>query len=91
MVVGGYVAMVPGPCRLPLWRALRGLGVRREQLGVRLTHSRHDALGQAQSLCSVARLWTGSGKPLALVTDYVCASFLDLFPPPWPWPSEAVG
>jgi hypothetical protein len=84
-------SLVPGPCRQPLGRALRGLGVRREQLGVRLTHGRHDTSGQAQTLCSVARLWTGSGQPLALVTEYVYESFFDQFPPPWPWPGEAVG
>ncbi len=83
--------LLPGPCRQPIGRALRGLGVRREQLGVRLTPGRHDALGQAQSLCSVARLWTGSGCPLALVTEYAYAPFLDQFPPPWPWPREATG
>lgn len=47
-------------------------------------------VGLAQSLCSVARLLTGPGQPLVLLTEYMSASFLDQFPPPWPWPSQAV-
>jgi hypothetical protein len=76
--------LMPGHGRMSLGRALRGLGVRREQLCVKFTPGCQDAWGQAQPLYSRARLRNGTGHPLALVTERVYACLLERFPPPWP-------
>jgi hypothetical protein len=62
----------------PLGRALRGLGVTREPLQVRLTPGARDAAGTEQVLYSAARLWLDT--PVALVTERVYLSFLETLP-----------
>jgi hypothetical protein len=69
---------LPAPPGEPLGRALRGLGVTREPLRVRLTPGARDAAGAEQVICSAARLWLGA--PVALVTERVYFSFLDALP-----------
>lgn len=76
--------LIPGHSRTPLGNALRGLGVRIEQLGVARTPGRADEAGAGQVLASTALLRTASGLPLALVTERVYARFLAAYPPPWP-------
>ena len=71
----------------PLGRALRGLGVTREPLRVRLTPGARDAEGAEQVIYSAARLWLGA--PVALVTERVYRSFLDALPQPQPGPGTA--
>jgi hypothetical protein len=78
----GTLAPVPGGT--PLGRALRGLGVRREQQSVVLTPECRDAFGSEQALRSCALLRSADGLPLAWVTERVYARFLEAFPPPWP-------
>jgi hypothetical protein len=70
--------------RMPLGRALRGLGVTREQLSATATPFHLNEEGSEIAVLSVARLWTPSGWPLALVMERVHAQFLDAYPPPWP-------
>jgi hypothetical protein len=82
ITAAGELAGCPG--EMPLGRALRGLGVCREQLSVRATPGRLDEAGNEIALQSAARLWTASGWPLALVTEDVRAGFLRAYPPPWP-------
>jgi hypothetical protein len=71
-------APLPAPHGEPLGRALRGLGVTREPLLVRLTPGARDAAGAEQVLYSAARLWLGA--PVALVTERVYLSFLEALP-----------
>jgi hypothetical protein len=68
----------------PLGRALHGLGITREQLTTAATPGYLDEEGTEVAVLSVARLWTPSGWPLALVTERVHAQFLSAYPPPWP-------
>jgi hypothetical protein len=72
------------PGEMPLGHALRGLGVYREQLSVRVTPGLVDEAGNEIALRSTARLRTASGWPLALVTEDVHERFLLAYPPPWP-------
>lgn len=72
------------PGEMPLGHALRGLGVYREQLSVRVTPGLLDEAGNEIALRSTARLRTASGWPLALVTEDVHERFLHAYPPPWP-------
>jgi hypothetical protein len=72
----------PAGDEVPLGRALRGLGVRREPLQARLTPGASDASGQEQVIHSASLLWLGG--PVALVTERVYRSFLAAFPGPWP-------
>lgn len=65
-------------CDVPLGRALRGLGVRREPLALELTPGQLDADGDEQVIRSTARLWLGG--PVALVTEHFYAKFLGTFP-----------
>jgi hypothetical protein len=75
-------AVLPAADEVPLGRALRGLGVRREPVRARLTPGRRDAEGNEQVICSTARLWL-AGVPIAIVTERVHSSFLAAFPRPW--------
>jgi hypothetical protein len=68
----------------PLGRALYGLGVTREQLSATATPYQLNEAGSEIAVVSVARLWTPSGWPLALVMERVHAQFLAAYPPPWP-------
>lgn len=72
-----------GHAHTPLGRALRGLGVRREQLSAAATAALVYEAGSEIAVFSVARLWAPSGWPLALVTERVHAKFLAAYPPPW--------
>lgn len=72
----------PSAAEVPLGRALRGLGVRREPLQARRTPGASDAAGQEQVIYSASRLWLGG--PVAVVTERVYRSFLAAFPGPWP-------
>lgn len=74
--------------RTPLGRALHGLGVTREQLSATATPYHLNEAGAEIAVLSVARLWTPSGWPLALVTERVHAQFLATYPPPGPSPTQ---
>jgi len=76
--IGPYGEASPGTTDVPLGWALRGLGVRREPLGVERTPGGHDAAGHEVVLRSVARLWLD--RPVAIVTERVYREFLDAFP-----------
>jgi hypothetical protein len=76
--------LMPVPGSTPLGRALRGLGVRREQRAVVLTPGCQDAFGARLALRSSALLRSAQGLPLAWVIERVYARFLETFPPPWP-------
>jgi hypothetical protein len=80
--ITGSGAAPPAAAGVPLGRALRGLGSRREPLQARLTPGASDAAGQEQVIYSASRLWLGG--PVALVTERVYRSFLAAFPGPWP-------
>jgi hypothetical protein len=80
--ITGSGAAPPAPAEVPLGRALRGLGVRREPLQARRTPGASDAAGQEQVIYSASRLWLGG--PVAVVTERVYRSFLAAFPGPWP-------
>ena len=69
---------LPEIARVPLGRALTGLGARRECLGVVPTPGVRDADGHELVIRSVARLWLDS--PIAIVTERVYGQFLDAFP-----------
>jgi hypothetical protein len=69
---------VPGAGDVPLGRALRGLGARREPLRVQCTPGEQDAAGREVVVCSAARLWLG--HPVGIVTERVYREFLDAFP-----------
>jgi hypothetical protein len=69
---------------VPLGRALGGLGVRREPLGVAPTPGERDAFGNELVIYSAARLWLGS--PIAVVTERVYGEFLAACPGPWAQP-----
>ena len=73
---------LPPRTRVPLGRALRGFGVRREPLRVQRTDARLDASGQEQIIYSAARLWLGPG-PIGLATERVYRRFVEAFPSPW--------
>lgn len=73
-----------GQAHSPLGHALRGLGVRREQLSAAAAPGRIHEAGAEIAVLSVARLWAPSGWPLALVTERVHTQFLAAYPPPWP-------
>lgn len=72
---------VPAARDVPLGRALRGYGVRREPLEAAVTPGEHDAGGDEIVIRSAARLWLSC--PIALVTERVYAEFLDAHPGPW--------
>ena len=80
--ITGAGAAPPAASEVPLGRALRGFGVRREPLEARLTPGASDAAGEEQVIYSAARLWLGG--PIALVTERVYRRFLTAFPGPWP-------
>jgi len=80
--ITGSGAAPPAAAQVPLGRALRGLGVRREPLQARRTPGASDAAGQEQVIYSASRLWLGG--PVAVVTERVYRSFLAAFPGPWP-------
>jgi hypothetical protein len=80
--ITGSGAAPSAPAEVPLGRALRGLGVRREPLQARRTPGVSDAAGQEQVIYSASRLWLGG--PVAVVTERVYRSFLAAFPGPWP-------
>ena len=73
-----------GDARLPLGRALAGLGVRREPLEALATPGQRDAFGREQVIWSAARLWLDS--PIAMVTECFYREFLDAYPGPWTVP-----
>lgn len=75
-----------GPRRIPLTRALRGFGVRREQAEVSDTPGACDASGAEQVIRTETVLRMGT-EPLALVTARIYREFLDRFPPPWHLPA----
>ncbi len=77
-------ALLGAPTRVPLGRALQGLGVTRDPLDVRLTPGVYDAAGEAQIILSEALLLNRAGRPIAFVTERVYQRFLDAFPGPWP-------
>lgn len=81
--------LMPVPGSTPLGRALRGLGVRREQRAVVLTPGCRDVFGARLALRSSALLRLAQGMPLALVVERVYARFVEAFPPPWPDLPEA--
>ena len=72
-----------GQAHTPLGRALRGLGVRREQLGATASRYHLTEASSEIAVFSIARLWTPSGWPLALVTERIHTQFLTAYPPPW--------
>jgi hypothetical protein len=74
-------AVLPAASEVPLGRALRGLGVRREPLDVHLTPGRRDTHGDEQVIRATARLWLGA--PIAVVTEQVYLGLLTAFPGPW--------
>jgi hypothetical protein len=76
--------------RTPLGRALRGLGVSREQLGAAVTIGHPGDAGNEIAVLSSARLWRLSGWPLALVTEQIYTQFLNAHPPPWPLPDPSI-
>jgi hypothetical protein len=76
--------LMPVPGSTPLGRALRGLGVRREQRAVVLTPGCRDAFGARLALRSSALLLSAQSMPLAWVVERVYARFVETFPPPWP-------
>jgi chorismate-pyruvate lyase len=80
--ITGSGAALTAAAEVPLGRALRGLGVRREPLQARRTPGASDAAGQEQVIYSASRLWLGG--PVAVVTERVYRSFLAAFPRPWP-------
>jgi hypothetical protein len=65
---------------MPLGTALRGMGVRREQLEVTPTPGRTDAAGAAQVLH--ARAVLHAAAPIALVDEWFFGAFLEAFPVP---------
>jgi hypothetical protein len=77
-------ALMPVPGSTPLGRALRGLGVRREQRDAVITPGCTDASGARLAIRSTALLRTADGMPLAWVIERIYARFLEAFPPPWP-------
>jgi hypothetical protein len=79
-----HAAPQQGKTRTPPGRALHGLGITREQLSAAATPGHLDEAGTEIAVVSVARLWTPTGWPLALVTGQVHARFLAAYPPPWP-------
>ena len=76
-------SLTPSSGSTPLGRALRGLGVRRQQCEVLLTPGCTDAWGARLALRSTALLYTADGRPLARVTERIFQCFLEAFPPPW--------
>jgi hypothetical protein len=78
-----------GRCNVPLGTALRGLGVRREQLEVTATPGRADAAGAAQVLH--ARAVLHAAAPIALVDEWFFAAFTEAFPVPVPAPAGRPG
>jgi hypothetical protein len=76
--------LMPVPGRTPLGRALRGLGVRRDQRDAVVTPGCTDAFGARLAVRSTALLRTADGTPLAWVVERIYAGFLEAFPPPWP-------
>jgi chorismate-pyruvate lyase len=76
--------LMPVPGTTPLGRALRGLGVRREQRDAVITPGCTDAYGARLAVRSTALLRTADGTPLAWVIERIFARFLEAFPPPWP-------
>ena len=78
----GRLMLVPGST--PLGRALRGLGVRREQREAVITPGCIDPSGTRLAVRSTALLRTSDGTPLAWVIERIYARFLEAFPPPWP-------
>ena len=73
----------------PLGTALRGMGVRREQLEVTPTPGRTRAAGAAQVLH--ARAVLHAAVPIALVDEWFFAAFLEAFPVPGPEPAGRPG
>jgi hypothetical protein len=73
--------VVDGRCHVPLGRALRGLGVWRQQIAVTVTPGYTNADGVSLVLHSEALLQHSS--PVAVVTERVCLDFLEAFPLPW--------
>jgi hypothetical protein len=71
-------AVLPADAEVPLGRALRGFGVRREVLDLQMTPGTRDAAGNELAIYSAARLWLGA--PIALVTERVYRRFLAAFP-----------
>jgi hypothetical protein len=71
-------APLPAPATEPLGRALRGLGVTREPLVVRLTPAAHGSDTEEQVIYSAARLWLG--VPIGLVTGRIYRRFPEEFP-----------
>jgi hypothetical protein len=80
--ITGSGAAPSAAAQVPLGRALRGLGGRREPLQAQLTPGASDAAGQEQVIYSASRLWLRG--PVAVVTERVYGSFLAAFPGPWP-------
>jgi hypothetical protein len=76
--------LMPVPGTTPLGRALRGLGVRREQRDAVITPGCTDVYGARLAVRSTALLRTVDGIPLAWVIERIFARFLEAFPPPWP-------
>lgn len=76
--------LMPVPGSTPVGRALRGLGVRREQYEAVITPGCIDTSGARLAVRSTALLRTSDGTPLAWVIERVYAGFLEAFPPPWP-------
>jgi hypothetical protein len=74
---------------VPLGTALRGMGVRREQLEVTPTPGRTGAGGAAQVLHARAVLHTA--VPIALVDEWFFGAFLEAFPVPDPEPAGRPG
>lgn len=76
--------LMPVPGTTPLGRALRGLGIRREQCDAVVTPGCTDASGARLAVRSTALLRRADGAPLAWVIERIFALFLEAFPPPWP-------
>jgi hypothetical protein len=76
--------LMPAPGSTPLGRALRGLGIRREQCEAVITPGCIDTSGARLAVRSTALLRTSDGTPLAWVIERIYARFLEAFPPPWP-------
>jgi hypothetical protein len=80
-----------GHSRPVLGHVLYGLGVTREQLVAAATPYQINEADSEIAVLSVARLWTPSGWPLALVTERVHATYLAACPPPWPLANASGG
>ena len=76
--------LMPAPGSTPLGRALRGLGIRRDQWEAIITPGCIDSVGDRLAVRSTALLRTADGLPLAWVIERIYARFLEAFPPPWP-------